>query len=256
MKHLVLSLLAASLCITAGAQSRVTSMSANSTKMNVALLQNTEQTVQLSRHLFAGYNTLCLPMSLSAEQVAAAAKDLRVERLVAVKQEGAVLNLCFVDCTAEGLQAGVPYLVYSPTTQYLRAKTDNVLYTDITLRPVRLSDSEGNQVSFGSSWETVKEEGRYGIPAQQSVTPLESVLIRTEADKAFLPTRCGFTWDAQSATARELKIQHFGSMSDVTAVTAVKGSQTAATDVYGLDGQKMGQKKGIAITGGKKVIVK
>ena len=90
MKHLVLTLIAATaLCTSATAQTRVKNIYANSTKLNVELLQDQEQTVQLNRYLFAGYNTLCMPMSLTADNLSAAAKDLRVEKLVAIQQEGA-----------------------------------------------------------------------------------------------------------------------------------------------------------------------
>jgi len=255
MKHFILSMMAMALCTAAGAQTKVTTLNANATKLNVEQLQNSEQTVQLNRYLFAGYNTLCLPVSLTAEQLAAAAKDLRLERMVAIKQVDSDLNLCFVDCTADGLQAGVPYLVYSPTKQYLRIKTGGYMNADTSLKPVRLGDDNGNEVTFSSSWELVKEKGRYGIPAQQPVTPLESVLIKTDADKNFLPTRCGFVWNQQAFSARELKIQHFTDMGAVTAITAIK--TTKDTGRYGLNGQKLNsQKKGITITNGKKIVVK
>ena len=94
MKHFVLTLIAATaLCSQVSAQSKVKSMSANTLKLDVEQLKNDGQQVRLSRHLFAGYNTLCLPMSMTADQLAEAAKDLKVERLVAIKQTGATLNL-------------------------------------------------------------------------------------------------------------------------------------------------------------------
>lgn len=258
MKHLVLTLIAATaLCTSATAQTRVKNIYANSTKLNVELLQDQEQTVQLNRYLFAGYNTLCMPMSLTADNLSAAAKDLRVEKLVAIQQEGATLNLFFVDCTNEGIQAGMPYLVYSPTTQYLKVKNTDAMNISTELKVVRLSDDNGNQVTFGSGWENIKKAGRYGIPAQQDVTPLESVLVRTEADKNFLPTRCGFMWDQQSPTARELNIRHAANMSDVTAIVGVEQAKKGAA-CYDLSGRKIdGQaKKGVYVVGGEKVIMR
>ena len=116
MKHLVLTLIAATaLCVPASAQNRVKNLSTNGEKLDVKELQVEGQKVTVTRYLFAGYNTLCLPMSMTADQMAVAAKDLKVERLAAIKQEGTVLNLYFVDCTREGIEAGKPYLVYSPT---------------------------------------------------------------------------------------------------------------------------------------------
>ena len=255
MKHFALTLFAlVAMSVQSMAQRPVT-MSASTNKLNVEQLQNQEQSVQISRYFFAGYNTLCLPMSLSSEQLSAAAKDLTVERLVAIHQDGSVLNLYFVDCTAEGIKAGVPYLVYSPTSQYLRANTVNSLGVDAVLKAVRLSDGEGNTVTYSSSWEAIAKEGRYGIPAQQSVTPLESVLVRTEGDKTFLPTRCGFSWDQQSSTASELRICHASTMGEVTAITGIETSRMSV-DTYDLSGRKVmnPHKKGIYVVGGEKVI--
>lgn len=189
--------------------------------------------------------------------LAIAAKDLKVERLAGIQQEGATLSLYFVECTDEGIQAGVPYLVFSPTSQYLKVENTDVLNFDPELKAIRMSDDKGNIVTFGSSWESVGKEGRYGIPAKQDVTPLESVLVRTEADKTFLPTRCGFTWVQQAASASDLKIQHAASNGEVTAILGVKQNQTTGSDSYDLQGRKTSKNaKGILIKDGKKTIVK
>ena len=106
MKHLLLAtMVSVALSTTAFAQNKVKNIYASSSKLDIEMMQSSEQTVQLNRYFFAGYNTLCLPFSLTAEQVAAAAKDLKVERLAGIQQEGAIVNLYFVDCTAEGIQA-------------------------------------------------------------------------------------------------------------------------------------------------------
>jgi len=258
MKQLVLlMMLAMGLNSTAIAQKRVKNIYASSSKLDIELMQNSEQTVQLNRYFYAGYNTLCLPFSLSADQVAVAAKDLKVERLAGIQQEGATLNLYFVDCTAEGIQAGVPYLIYSPTSQYMKVKNTDVLNFDKELKSVRMADDNGNVVTFGSSWESLEKVGRYGIPAKQNVTPLESVLVRTEADKTFLPTRCGFTWVQQAASASDLKIQHAANKGEVTAILGVKLDKSFSSDSYDLQGRKTSENaKGIRIQNGKKTIIK
>ena len=258
MKQLVLlMMLAMGLNSTAIAQKRVKNIYASSSKLDIELMQNSEQTVQLNRYFYAGYNTLCLPFSLSADQVAVAAKDLKVERLAGIQQEGATLNLYFVDCTAEGIQAGVPYLIYSPTSQYMKVKNTDVLNFDKELKSVRMADDNGNVVTFGSSWESLEKVGRYGIPAKQNVTPLESVLVRTEADKTFLPTRCGFTWVQQAASANDLKIQHAANKGEVTAILGVKLDKSFSSDSYDLQGRKSSTNaKGIRIQDGKKTIIK
>lgn len=257
MKQLVLAMtMAMALSTSAFAQNRVKNIYASSDKLDMELMQNSEQTVRLNRYFFAGYNTLCLPFSLTADQLAVAAKDLKVERLAAIQQQGETLYLYFVDCTADGIQAGMPYLVYSPTSQYLRVNNTDVLTYDTELKAVRMCDNNGNVVTFGSAWERIEKAGRYGIPAKQDVTPLESVLIRTNAEQAFLPTRCGFMWDQQSSTATRLEIKH-ATQSDVTAINSIAQDYAADAINYDLQGRKLtNNSKGIRIQNGKKTVVK
>lgn len=250
MKQLLLAVtMVTALSTSAFAQGQVKNIYASSNKLNMELLQNKEQTVQLNRYLFAGYNTLCVPMTLTSEQLG----DVKAERFVGIQQEGNVLNLYFVECTSEGIQAGSPYLIYSPKSQYLRVKNNDALTIDNELKAIHMSDNAGNAVTFSSNWETVKKDGLYGIPAQQNVTPLESVLIRTDGDKSFLPTRCGFSWDMQSSTAQELRIVHI-SQAEATAIKNINIQKTS-DNAYDLSGRKVSKNvKGLRIQDGKKVV--
>jgi len=258
---------AATICTNAFGQTRARNIYTSSTTLNLEVLQNEAQPVVLNRTLFAGYNTICLPMSLSAEQLKAAAKDVQVERLETIRQEGSTLNMYFLDCTNEGIEAGVPYLIFSPIFQTLRASTTESMGINTELRSITKTDGEGNTVTFGSSWEMLKVAGRYGIPAQQETYILESILIRTEGDKAFLPTRCGFTWDQQASSASELEIKHVTSLEDIS--TSIEKLQTAnaTVDVYDAQGKlvlsqtnistaKQTLPKGIYVVKGQKFAVK
>jgi len=268
MKKFTLFLMAAAtVCTSAFAQTRTKYVYTSSTRLNVEALQDQAQPAILTRTLFAGYNTICLPMSLSAEQLQAAAKDVQIERLELISQEGSTLNMYFLDCTNEGIEAGVPYLIFSPTFQTLRANTQNASGFNATPQCITKSDGAGNTVTFGSSWEMIQVEGRYGIPAQQDTYILESILIRTEGDKAFLPTRCGFTWDEQSSTASALEIKHVTSLEDV-GTSIEKLEQTGTTvDVYNaqgtlvmpqttVDAAKKSLPQGIYVIKGQKFAVK
>ena len=238
----------------ATAQNKVKNLYADSQSLHVEQVENQEQSVQLNRYLFAGYNTLCVPMSVSASQLNAS--GIRAERLTAIRQEGSTLCLYFVDCTSEGMVAGVPYLIYSSTEQNLRIKnTDSRIDTE--LKTIRLSDGQGNQVSFGSSWEKHSKSGLYGIPAKQDVTPLESVLVRTTEDLSFLPTRCGFNWESQSVSADKLEIRHI-TASEATAINALSNDAVNnKANAYDLSGRRITQtSKGISIINGKKVVNK
>lgn len=254
MKQLVLTMTAAAmLCsLSATAQNRVKNLYTESKTLKVEQVENMEQAVQLNRYLFAGYNTLCLPMSMSGEQLAE--RGITAERLTAIHQEGTTLQLHFVDCTNEGIEAGVPYLIYSSKSQYLRLKNTEAGRINTELKTIRMSDGQGNQVAFSSSWDSKQKDGLYGIPAKQNVTPLESVLVRTTADLSFLPTRCGFSWEQQAANAERLEIIH-ATGSEVTAIKQMNSNSNASTDVYDLQGRKVnGNARGLTIQNGKKVI--
>jgi len=252
MKQLLLAVtMVTALSTSAFAQGQVKNVYASSNKLNMELLQNTDQTVQLNRYLFAGYNTLCLPMTVTAEQLG----DVKAERMVGIEQDGTTLNIYFVECTNEGLQAGVPYLVYSPKSQYLRLKNSDAMTINNELKAIRVNDNNGNTITFSSNWETIQKDGLYGIPAQQNVTPLESVLIRTQADKAFLPTRCGFSWEQQNSTAQELRIVHL-SQAEATAIKSINLQNTSSA-AYDLSGRKASKAdRGIYVQEGKKIIRK
>ena len=268
MKKFTLFLVAtAAICTQGFAQNRVRNLYTSSEKMNLSLLEQKDIDVQITRTLFAGYNTICLPYTLDAAQLAASAKDVQVERLASIRQEGNTLCLYFLDCTSEGIQAGVPYLIFSPTTQMLRAKRTAAAGVSTELKSVTKTDADGNQVTFGSSWESLSVDGRYGIPAQQDAYILESVLIRTEGDKTFLPTRCGFTWDKQAVTATNLEIKHIASLAGTETSIEKLQAQDAVVDVYNTNGQmvKRGVRinealgslpAGVYVVGGAKVAVK
>ena len=172
-----------------------------------------------------------------------------------------------MDCTKEGVQAGVPYLIYSPIVQNLKVKSGQCGATDLEIKNITLNDDNGNQVTFNSSWTAIQAEGRYGIPAQQDAYILESVLIRTDADKTFLPTRCGFIWNKQSVTATSLNIKHVTSMSGIE--TSIAKLQAAGTkvDIYDTKGALVKKQTtvsdaistlptGIYVIGGEKFAVK
>ena len=259
MKQIVLTMMAlATICTqSATAQNRVKNLYTETQTLKVEQVQNTDMPTQVNRYLFAGYNTLCLPMTLSAEQLAATAKDIKIERLAAIRQEGSTLQLLFVDCTNEGIEAGMPYLIFSPTKQYLRAKNTEANGVDTEIKTIRLDDGQGNQVSFASSWNKRQKNGLYGIPAKQNVEILESVLVRTTEELAFLPTRCGFSWEQQAPTAENLEIIH----TNQAALTGIKDAKRETTSngrYYDLNGRstQSPNQKGVYIHDGKQVIIK
>ena len=259
MKQIVLTMMAfAMICTeTAIAQTRVNNLYAEKQALDVEQIQNTDMPILVNRYLFAGYNTLCLPMALSSQQLASTAKGIKLERLAAIRQEGNTVQLCFVDCTNEGIEAGVPYLIFSPTRQYLRVKNTEANAVNVDLKTIRVNDGQGNQVSFTSSWNIRKKEGLYGIPAKQDVEILESVLVRTTAEMSMLPTRCSFNWEQQSSTAKKLEIKHM-TAAETTAIHSINNVEhTTDGTAYDLNGLHVNATQhGLYIQNGKKIMKK
>ena len=258
MKKLTLTLIAVAVCAAASAQMKVKYLSTNTNKFQVEQLSVDGQDVQISRTLYAGYNSICLPIGLTAEGLQNAAPGARVERLAGLRQEGSTLSLFFVDCTADGTEAGVPYLIYSPKTQIMRARVADAKNIDTEVHNITLADGKGNSITFGSSWECINgSDQRFGIPAKQDVEVLESVLIRTDASKMFLPTRCGVEWTQQSVTATNLDIRHYASANTLPTGIAAVSTNQAEKHAYDLSGRRtVAPHKGIYVVDGKKTAIK
>ena len=91
-KTLLLTMTLAMMCtLNSSAQNKVKYLSTNGHHLDITQIENTDQTVRLSRYLFAGYNTICLPMSVSADQLAQAVPGAKVERLAGIGQEGSTI---------------------------------------------------------------------------------------------------------------------------------------------------------------------
>ena len=122
MKKITLALMTmVALCIPAQAQERVKNIYTSGDALNLEALETPGQSTTLYRTLLAGYNSICLPMTLNADQLQKAAPGVQVERLAQIRQESNTLTLVFLDCTAEGIQAGTPYLIFAPKLLTLKA---------------------------------------------------------------------------------------------------------------------------------------
>lgn len=245
-------------------------ISTSSGRINLPSASEQALNIKMFRHLYAGYNTLCLPFDLTADEVKAIFGDVQLEQLAGCKQNGAVLELYFTDCTAEGIKAGMPYLIYSPVKKSAWVKQDNVRTAVNEAQPVTVSDAAGNRVTFCGVFEAADPIGHYGIPAAQALEgEVKSILVRTDGSKHFLPTRCGIEWNQCSNSATELVIKHVTSakaLDNTTGLSALQ-AQDAAVDVYALNGTlvKSGIRmsevsrtlnKGIYVINGEKFMVK
>lgn len=222
---------------------------------STATLKTEQITVdtQVSRYFIAGYNTICLPFSVSAEDLQqAVGEGVMLEKLVGV--EGS--ELLFMDVTEGGIEAGKPYLIYCPTTKfaYFTNKDSQVLSQPSAITV--------GGVSMTSYFNTAKPTGIWGIPAKQDTDILQSVLVEVNSDKQFLPTRCGIS----CKNIMNPVIKHIASMNGGETIIANLYAKNAVVDVYSTNGTLVSKgirmndtqslPKGIYVVNGVKFMVK
>ncbi len=227
------------------------SLSTNVKQINFSRITEKTTQVTLTRLLMAGYNSICLPFSVSADDLRkAVGADVQLERLAKVEGN----TLYFIDVTNEGIAAGVPYLIYSPTRKTAAFRTSDTKMVDPTPLTV-------NGATMFSSYSMQSPTGVYGIPAKQDTEVLQSILVAVEGDKNFLPTRCGISIDAENP-----EICHVTSLSETTSISSLV-AQDAVVNVYSVSGVQVASNirmtealqtlpKGIYVTNGQKFLVK
>lgn len=253
MKRILLSVAMLATLSASAQQTRPVTSSRTYVSTSVQLLDtdnlvNTE--ARLMRTMYQGYNTVCLPYALTAEEFAAAfGAESIIEKPVGAYNDNGVFTLCFAECTSEGMEAGMPYLVRSDKFRaaVISNSTGSVLGQPLS---VNLSDGQGNAATFRGSFERLEPVGTWAIPAVQGEVPAD--LICCDGARMLNPTRCFFTWDNQSG-ASTMAIRHVAAGEYVTginaaAVTTVEGA------AYNLAGQRTNGQNGVTIQGGKKVL--
>jgi len=227
-----------------------------SDKLALEKVNESTKVLTITRTLFAGYNTICLPFNMSEQElIAAVGEGVQVERMAKLSND----ELYFLDCTAEGIEAGKPYLIYSPAPKYATFKT-----TDINNLVTKPQDITIGNITMTGLWQKFTEVGYYGIPAQQETDLLQAILVDTEGTKTFLPTRCSFKNSKSGAKIPQIK--HVTSLDDEDSIQQLI-ADNAIVNVYTVNGTLVRSNismsnamsslpAGIYVTHGQKFIVK
>lgn len=248
MKRLIFTAaLAAALTASAQRPQRPAVLSAEASTINTEALQQTSTI--LTRHILQGYNSICLPYSLSVEEFQQNfGSDSRLEKPVGAATEAGEFTLLFADCTHEGITAGQPYLLYSAKARYVTIKKE-AAPTTAAPAAVTMADTKGNVATFRGSFERQSPIGTWAIPAVAGEIPAN--LICCDGTRTLNPTRCFFTWDSQ-ADASTIAIQHLPAGTLPTAIQQV--GTTTSEAAFNTAGQRTKQPHGLTIQNGKKVV--
>ncbi len=258
MKKFYLAAVMAFASLTAFAQNSVNISTYEGT--DVTKYEGNTKTVNLNRYLFKGWNTICLPFSMTAAEVAEAfGTDCRLETLVGVENDGTDIKLNFQDCKSKGLEANKPYILYfNKESKSVKFTSEKKLKSGKAT--ISFTDASGIEVTFAGASNKKNADGLYGILAKDNS---EAAFVNVDnTTSGFYATRCYIKLSNGNSTI--LKTNHIGE-GDITAINSVMKSNERA-DVYNISGVKVassasisdinGLNKGIYVVKGKKIAVK
>lgn len=221
---------------------------------NVSQYDGQTRNVSMSRSVFNGWNTLCVPFSMTTEELNATfGAGCKLETLSAIAKEGNVIDLYFTDVKSEGVKANTPYLLhYTGET-----KTVKMVANETTIEandaPALLFIADNAFVQFNGAAKHIEaneQDAMYGIYVKDNAEAAFSLV--TPETSGFYATRCFITVDGVKNPTFKA---HHGA-APVTAINAVK-AENASDNVYNVNGVRQNSlQKGVNITKGQKVIVK
>lgn len=229
---------------------------------DITALDGQTRNITVNRYVFNGWNTICLPFSLSANEVEEAfGSDCRLETLVGVENVGAQVKLNFQDCKKAGIEANRPYILhYTGESKSIKISASNKTIKS-SKASVSFSDNEGVTVTFAAAKLKTQPEGLYGILAKDN-QEAAFVSVGDLVTNGFYATRCYI--QLSNGTSTLLTSNHIAE-GDITSVKAVMGTNERA-DVYNISGVKVASNasvreinslcKGVYVVKGKKIAVK
>ena len=221
---------------------------------NVAQYDGQTRNVSMSRSVFNGWNTFCVPFSMTTEELDAAfGAGCKLETLSAIEANGNEIDLYFTDVKADGVKANTPYLLYytgENKSVRVQAKETTIEADDA---PAVLFIADNAFVQFNGAAKHIEADEQtamYGIYVKDNAEAAFTLV--TPETNGFYATRCFITVDGVKNPTFKA---HHGEL-PVTAINAVK-AENSSDDVYNLRGVRQnGIQKGVNVVKGQKVMVK
>lgn len=254
MKKFYLIAAMAFMALVANAQQKVTLSTYQGT--NIEKYNGQELAVTVNRYVIRGWNTLCLPFDVTADELNEAfGSDCRLERLVGVESNSTGIVLNFQDCKAGGVKAGVPYILYYTGENASKKISKTATITRDRL-PISFTDSRtGATVTMNGAQQRTDATGLYGILARDNA---EATFVGTDdITNGFYATRCFV--EVSTGNKTPLFTHHIGE-GEATSINSVARAGERV-EVFNVSGVKVadridGLQPGVYVVKGRKVFVK
>ena len=249
------------LLIAVGCFAFCTAMSAQTKSLYLSSVQGTNvaqydgqiRNVTLYRSVYNGWNTLCVPFDMTAEELDEAfGSGCKLETLSEVTRNGNQIDLYFADVKSDGVRANTPYLLHYTGDSKSVKMVANSTTIEYAEEPARNFVTDNATIKFAGAPDHIKANGQYGIYVKDNA---EAAFSQVQpSTSGFYATRCYITVDG---VENPVFVSHHGIDKDVTAIRSLKN--VGKTDeVYNLNGTRQnGLQKGVNLTAdGKKMMVK
>ena len=203
--------------------------------------EGTFDAVVLNRSFVKGWNTLCLPFNISAEELS---EDAAAEEFNSYDAES---GLRFTKVSGD-LQARKPYLVWLPEA------VDGFTFANKTIEAGAPDSVTFEGVTFAGNYAAAFPlEGLYTAVLAEATT---GTLAEADASATLDATSAAFTLTEEAATGSlDITLEECGAATGIDAAASAAASSAAA--VYDLSGRRVQTAaKGLYIIDGRKMIVK
>ena len=220
-------------------------------KTDLVKYDNQTKDVSMLRYMFNGWNTFCVPFSMTERQIDEVfGNDCRVETLVGAEGTSAAVDVYFDDVKSKGIEANKPYLIYyTGESKYISIRLTDVKICADGSRDITFNTEDGTPVTFAGTFDHIDGVGTYGILAADNGS-VNFAPVNANHNGLY-PTRCNLTvMNASNAKV----VSHHGTP---TGINALKNDIQRLNAKYNINGVKVNNDaKSIIIEKGKKYINK
>ena len=230
-------------------------------RVNVSTWTNTDlskydgkvKDITMYRYMFQGWNTFCVPFSMTEEQINEAfGTDCKVETLVGVEGNANEINAYFNDVKRNGIEPNKPYIIYySGESANKHLLVNRALVNASGVKTVEFETADGSVVALTGTLDHKDGLQYYGIMAKDNS---ESKFVAVQPGlNGFYPTRCYLSVNrGNEAKVNVLHGEPMGIKTIDNGQLTIDNSKT-----YNLNGvQVKSGYKGVIIQNGKKRIAK